>query len=53
MWRSACFVAVIPHRDDAPPFSCSPYQVFENGLAIRAKKPRLIFVEEGLDDPLC
>lgn len=49
MQRSACFVAVIPRRDDSPRSSCSPYQVFENGLAIRAKKPRLIFVEAGLD----
>jgi hypothetical protein len=49
MRRSACFVAVIPWRDDSPPYNCSPYQVFENGLAIRAQKPRLLFVEVGLD----
>jgi hypothetical protein len=52
MRRSACFVAVIPRRDDVLPFSCSPYQVFENGLAVRARKPRLIFVEEGLDETI-
>ncbi len=52
MQRSACFVAVIPRRENAPPYNCSPYQVFENSLAIRAKKPRLIFVEEGLDETI-
>jgi hypothetical protein len=52
MRRSACFVAVIPRREDSPPCYCSPYQVFENGLAIRAGKPRLIFVEAGLDETL-
>lgn len=52
MQRSACFVAVIPRRDDSPPYNCSPYQVFENSLAIRAKKPRLIFVEAGLDETI-
>jgi len=52
MRRSACFVAVIPRREDSLPYYCSPYQVFENGLAIRASKPRLIFVEAGLDETL-
>jgi hypothetical protein len=52
MRRSACFVAVIPRREDSPPHYCSPYQVFENGLAIRAGKPRLIFVEAGLNEGL-
>ncbi len=52
MRRSACFVAVIPRRDDSPPYNCSPYQIFENGLAIRAKKPRLIFVEKGLNETI-
>jgi hypothetical protein len=52
MRRSSCFVAVIPRRQDSPPYNCSPYQVFENGLAIRAAKPRLVFVEAGLDETL-
>jgi len=52
MRRSACFVAVIPRREESPPCNCSPYQIFENGLAIRAGKPRLIFVEAGLDETL-
>ena len=49
MRRCSCFVAVIPHRNDSPPYYCSPYQIFENSLALRAKKPRLIFVEQDLD----
>lgn len=52
MRRSSCFVAVIPRRPDSQPYNCSPYQVFENGLAIRAAKPRLVFVEAGLDENL-
>jgi hypothetical protein len=52
MRRCACFIAVIPRRKDELPYSCSPYQVFENGLAIRAKKPRLIFVEAGLNETI-
>lgn len=51
MQRSACFVAVIPRRDE-PPYNCSRYQLFENSLAIRSRKPRLIFVEEGLDETI-
>lgn len=52
MQRSACFVAVIPRREDVSSYNCSPYQIFENGLAIRAGKPRLIFVEAGLDEAI-
>ena len=49
MKSSDCFVAVIPRREENLPYQCSPYQVFEYTLALRAKKPRLIFVEAGLD----
>jgi hypothetical protein len=48
MRRSACFVAVIPYRDDPP--HCSPYQLFEYSIAIRARKPRLIFYEDGIPE---
>lgn len=60
--RSDCFVAVVTRRKqetslslDLPseitvlPWTHSPFIYFENCLAIRALKPRLIFVEEGLD----
>ncbi len=54
MRRSDCFVAIVPDRSrasDAPPASptWSPYQEFECRLAIRANKPRLIVVEDGIE----
>ncbi len=52
MRRCVCFFAVIPRRKDSPFYDCSPYQVFENSLAIRATKPRLIFVERGLNETI-
>jgi hypothetical protein len=44
---SNCFVAVIPRRDGTPG-GCSPYIRFEYGLAVQAKKPWTIFVEQGI-----
>lgn len=53
MRYSDCFIAVIPKRvEPNSPDGCSPYQSFENGLAFRANKPRLIFVENGLPERL-
>jgi hypothetical protein len=47
MSQSNCFVAVIPRRDDKPG-GCSPYILFEYGLAVQAQKPLLVFVEQGV-----
>lgn len=47
MLLSTCFVAVITRREGTPG-GCSPYILFEYGLALQAKKPTLIFVEHGL-----
>jgi TIR domain/Effector-associated domain 8 len=47
MSLSNCFVAVIPKREGAPG-GCSPYILFEYGLAVQAKKPSLVFVEQGV-----
>jgi hypothetical protein len=53
MRRSTCFISVVPRRSEPDsPYNCSRYQIFENGLAIRARKPRLIFVEDGLPEYL-
>lgn len=49
MAQSACFVAVIPRREDAPSPFCSPYQLFEYRLAVRAGMPRLIFLQDDLE----
>lgn len=45
---SACFVAVVTHRPQQPFYKSSPFIVYEYGLAVRAQKPRLIFVETGV-----
>jgi hypothetical protein len=48
MMRSNCFVAVIPRRQGSP-IGCSPYILFEYGLAVQAQKPAVVFVEQDLD----
>jgi nucleoside phosphorylase len=48
MRRSACFVGVVPCRDDQRRYKCSPFQVYEHGLALQARKPRLSFTEVGV-----
>lgn len=47
MQLSTCFVAVIPLRREEIRDLCSPYILWEYGLAVQSKKPRVIFVEEG------
>jgi TIR domain len=47
MMLSNCFVAVITRRRDSP-LGCSPYILFEYGLALEAQKPALVFVEQGV-----
>jgi nucleoside phosphorylase len=47
MARSACFTAVIPLRRGEP-LLCSPFQRYEIGLAMRSRKPMIVFVEEGV-----
>ena len=51
MRRSSCFIAVIPRRRELRP-ECSPYQLFENGLAVRANRPRLLIVDESIERQL-
>ena len=51
MVLSTCFVAVITRRPDAPR-GCSPYILFEYGLALEAQKPVLVFVEQGMSGSL-
>src|SRR5690348_16634140 len=44
---SAAFVAVVTVRD-TPRYLCSPYIVYEYGLAVQADKPRLVIAERGV-----
>jgi nucleoside phosphorylase len=45
---SACFVAVVTHRPAQPFYKSSPFIAYEYGLAVRAQKPRLVFLETGV-----
>jgi hypothetical protein len=45
MRRSACFVAIVPYREEQERYRTSPYIVYEHNLAVRAKKPRLVIAE--------
>ncbi|MFF6994814.1 toll/interleukin-1 receptor domain-containing protein [Streptomyces sp. NPDC008313] len=48
MRHSACFVAVVTLRREQPVYRCSPFIVYEYGLAVRARTPRLVFAEKGV-----
>src|SRR5262245_14873317 len=48
MLESSCFVAIVPFRRDAPKFHCSPFMLYEIGLAIQAKRPKLILVDDRI-----
>jgi nucleoside phosphorylase len=48
MRRSACFLGVVTRRDEQPYYRCSPFAVYEYGLAVQAHKPRLLIVEAGV-----
>ena len=45
MQRSACFVALVPHRPEQERYRTSPYIVFEHNMAVRARKPLLVVAE--------
>jgi hypothetical protein len=47
MRESACFASVLTRRDE-PRLQCSPYMLFEYGLALRAKRPHVVFAERGV-----
>jgi hypothetical protein len=48
MRRSACFVAVVARRDDQARYRCSPFAVYEFGLAVQANVRSLVLVERGV-----
>lgn len=45
---SACFVAIVTHRPQQLFYRSSPFIAYEYGLAVRAQKPRLVFIETGV-----
>jgi len=52
MLHSRCFIGLIARREDLGAEPCSPYQLFENALAIRARRPRLLIVSDDIDAAL-
>ncbi|MFK4067058.1 TIR domain-containing protein [Streptomyces sp. NPDC029674] len=48
MQQSACLVGVVTHREDERRYRTSPFMVHEHNLALQAKKPRLVFMENGV-----
>src|SRR6266446_2769823 len=48
MKGSAGFVAVVTRRPEQQFYLCSPFILYEYGLALLAHKPRLIFVEHSV-----
>jgi hypothetical protein len=50
MLESSCFVAIVPFRRDAPRFHCSPFILYEIGLAIQAKRPKLVLIDDEIPD---
>src|SRR6266545_2334208 len=43
--RSPCLIAILTHRPQQPYCRCSPFSVYEHGLAVLAQKSHLAFVE--------
>jgi TIR domain-containing protein len=48
MKRSAAFIGIVPRRPRQEHYQCSPFMIFEHGLAVQAQKPRLLLVESGI-----
>ncbi len=50
MLESSCFVAIVPYRPDSPIFKASPYMLYEIGLAVQARRPKLVFHEDRIGE---
>lgn len=50
MKRSAAFIAVVTRRPEQSRYQCSPFIIFEYGLAVQAQKSAFIFVENGVSN---
>ncbi|MFH8612953.1 TIR domain-containing protein [Streptomyces sp. NPDC018029] len=48
MRQSACLVGVVTRREEERRYRASPFMVHEHDLALQAKKPRLVFMENGV-----
>lgn len=48
MARSAGFAAIVTFRDEQRKFRCSPFVVHEHGLAVQARKPRIVLRDQRI-----
>jgi len=44
--RTSATIGVVPKRSEEPYYLCSPYSVLEYGLAVQARVPTLLFLED-------
>ena len=49
MRGSQCFVSVVTYRAETPALLCSPFIMFEYGMAVQAKKPGLVFIDKRIN----
>jgi len=49
MRRCSAFVAVFNRRRDIPGFNCSPFMLYEFGLAVQARRPKLLLIDQTID----
>jgi hypothetical protein len=46
MRGSHCLVAVVTYREEKPELFCSPFILFEYGMAVQARKPGLVSIDK-------
>lgn len=53
MNASSCYVAIVNRRPEIPLYYCSPFILYEFGLALQARRPMLLLVDDkiGRDSP--
>jgi hypothetical protein len=51
MGRCSAFVAVINRRREVAPFFCSRFVLYEYGLSIQARRPRLLLIDKRVPVP--
>jgi len=49
MRRCSAFVAVFNRRRDIPGVHCSPFMLYEFGLAVQARRPKLLLIDQTID----
>ena len=51
MNASGCYVALVPVRPEIDKYLCSPFILYEFGLAVQARRPMLLLIEDRIGDP--